>query len=150
MIIYDLACDNGHRFEGWFRSPKDFDAQLSAQLVSCPQCDSKVVRRIPSAVAIAAAHEPARPQGEGQASHALAGAHLSNNPEIQSIYRQLVKAIVANTEDVGASFAEEARKIHYQEAPERAIRGQATADEFEALKDEGIDILPLPRLKDDH
>ena len=70
--------------------------------------------------------------------------------QFASAYRQLIQAIVNSSEDVGASFAEEARKIHYNEAPERSIRGQASADECEALRDEGIDILHLPIVKDEH
>ena len=66
-----------------------------------------------------------------------------------ALYRQLVQAIVANSEDVGQSFAEEARKIHYNEAPERPIRGHATADECDALRDEGIQILSLPAVKEE-
>lgn len=67
-----------------------------------------------------------------------------------SLYRQLVQAIVSSSEDVGTAFAEEARKIHYNEAPERSIRGQATIDECEALKEEGIAVFSLPKLKDEH
>ncbi|MCK5887160.1 MAG: DUF1178 family protein [Alcanivorax sp.] len=66
-----------------------------------------------------------------------------------ALYRQLVEAIVANSEDVGQSFAEEARKIYYNEAPERPIRGQASADECEELRNEGIQILNLPAVKEE-
>jgi len=69
--------------------------------------------------------------------------------QVAAIYRQLVQAIISNSEDVGTSFADEARKIHYNEAPERSIRGEATPDECEALRDEGIDILHLPALKEE-
>jgi hypothetical protein len=57
---------------------------------------------------------------------------------------KMVRHVMANTEDVGDRFAEEARKIHYGERDERNIRGQATREETEALLDEGIDVLPLP------
>lgn len=150
MIIYDLDCENGHRFEGWFRSAQDFDDQLSRKLVSCPQCDSQQVRRIPSAVAIGSHETAVAPSAESAGLPTLpATALMSGGPEVLAIYRQLVAAIVANTEDVGSSFASEARKIHYNEAPERPIRGQATVDEFDALKDEGIEVLSLPIIKDD-
>lgn len=69
--------------------------------------------------------------------------------QAMALYRQLVQAMVASSEDVGQSFAEEARKIHYNEAPERPIRGQATSDECEALRDEGIQILNLPAVKEE-
>lgn len=148
MIIYDLSCDNHHKFEGWFRSADDFEQQLQTHLVACPQCDSHTVRRIPSAIAISS-HAT---KGAATGSESSAGGSTALMPvgiQAMALYRQLVQAIVANSEDVGQSFAEEARKIHYNEAPERAIRGQATADECEALRDEGIQILNLPAAKEE-
>jgi hypothetical protein len=154
MIIYDLSCDNNHRFEGWFRSADDFESQLERHLVRCPQCDSATTRRIPSAVAIGGHHNQERQDGNAAASEVSAtGATTALMPagaQFASAYRQLIQAIVNSSEDVGASFAEEARKIHYNEAPERSIRGQASSDECEALRDEGIDILHLPIVKDEH
>lgn len=149
MIIYDLSCDSDHKFEGWFRSADDFERQLETRLLACPQCDSHAVRRIPSAVAISSQAI----NGEANSGCALsAGTSTALMPvgvQAMALYRQLVQAIVANSEDVGHSFAEEARKIHYNEAPERAIRGQATADECEALRDEGIQVLNLPATKEE-
>ncbi len=69
--------------------------------------------------------------------------------QAMALYRQLIQTIVSNSEDVGNAFADEARKIHYNEAPERSIHGQTTAEEREALLDEGIQILQLPVLKDE-
>jgi len=149
MIIYDLSCDNDHRFEGWFRSPEDFETQLARLLIRCPQCDSADVRRIPSAVAIgghAQKGEEQMPPRAMVASTAMAPA----GSQVALAYRALVQAIVDSTEDVGSSFAEEARRIHYNEAPERAIRGQATSDERDALLDEGIEIFQLPLIRDEH
>ncbi len=147
MIIYDLICDNDHQFEGWFRSADDFDSQIERKLVRCPQCDSAVVRRIPSAVAIGGHAE----QSEEAPKHSSTPATTAMVPvgaQLAEAYRTLVQTIIANSEDVGSSFAEEARKIHYQEAPERLIRGQASSDECDALLDEGIEILHLPLLRD--
>ena len=128
MIIYDLRCANEHHFEGWFQSAADFDAQLSSHLLSCPQCDSQEVRRVPSAVAIGSHAVPVvLPDVSGGT------AVMSSGGEIMAAYRQLLRTIIANTEDVGDLFAEEARKIHYDEVPERAIRGNATRDDLEAL-----------------
>ena len=152
MIIYDLSCDNNHRFEGWFRSADDFESQLERHLVRCPQCDSPTTRRIPSAVAIGGHHDR-KEQGDNSALPEAKGATTALMPagaQFASAYRQLIQAIVNTSEDVGTSFAEEARKIHYNEAPERSIRGQASPDECDALRDEGIDILHLPIVKDEH
>lgn len=149
MIIYDLSCDNDHKFEGWFRSAGDFELQLETHLITCPQCDSHAVRRIPSAVAISS-HAINNDAISGAAASAGSGTALMPvGVQAMALYRQLVQAIVENSEDVGPSFAEEARKIHYNEAPERAIRGQATADECEALRDEGIQILHVPAAKEE-
>jgi hypothetical protein len=147
MIIYDLCCDNAHRFEGWFRSADDFETQLAKHFVHCPQCDSANVRRVPSAVAIGG-NQPdpvANPTVGGERANA-ALALMPAGEQIAAAYQQLVQAIMENSEDVGSAFAEEARKIHYNEAPERSIHGQATADECEALRDEGIEIMSLPAL----
>lgn len=151
MIIFDLSCDNDHKFEGWFRSADDFDQQLQTRLITCPQCDSHVVQRIPSAVAIAS-HPANRaiPSKAADSSTAGSTALMPVGVQAMALYRQLVQAIVANSEDVGRSFAEEARKIHYNEAPERAIRGEATPDECDELREEGIQILHLPVAKDEH
>ncbi|WP_374328902.1 DUF1178 family protein [Azonexus sp.] len=150
MIIYDLSCDNAHRFEGWFRSAEDFEAQLAQHIVRCPQCDSDDVRRVPSAVAIGGAHaEPAAVPVSSNARAGTATALMPAGEQIAAAYRQLIRAIMENSEDVGNAFADEARKIHYNEAPERSIRGQATPDECEALRDEGIEIMNLPALGDE-
>ena len=149
MIIYDLSCDNDHRFEGWFRSADDFEAQLERRIVLCPQCDSANVRRVPSAVAIGGNHQPEPTPTSGNGRVSTATALMPAGEQVAAAYRQLVRAIMDNSEDVGDAFADEARKIHYNEAPERSIRGQATADECEALRDEGIEIMNLPELKDE-
>jgi hypothetical protein len=149
MIIYDLSCDNDHKFEGWFRSADDFERQLETHLIACPQCDSHAVRRIPSAVAISSHAISNEANSSGAVSTGASTALMPVGVQAMALYRQLVQTIVANSEDVGQSFAEEARRIHYNEAPERAIRGQATADECEALRDEGIQILNLPAAKEE-
>lgn len=147
MIIYDLCCDNDHRFEGWFRSADDFNEQLARQLIRCPQCESATVHRVPSAVMInshgEAGQNPAREVTRDQ-SPAATTAMVTGGTQLAAMYRQLVRAIIDSSENVGREFASEARRIHYNEAPERAIIGEATADECEALRDEGIEIMSLP------
>ncbi|HCL87748.1 MAG TPA: DUF1178 domain-containing protein, partial [Comamonadaceae bacterium] len=63
--------------------------------------------------------------------------------ELQAAWLQLSRRIIANTEDVGTRFAQEARRMHHGEIEERGIRGQATAQEAAQLLDEGIAVLPL-------
>lgn len=149
MIIYDLCCDNDHKFEGWFRSADDFDGQIERGLVCCPQCDSHKVLRIPSAVAISSYAGEERRSDSKPANSGGSTALMPVGTQAMALYRQLVQTIVSNSEDVGKAFAEEARKIHYNEAPERPIRGQATPDECDALRDEGIQVLHLPAVKEE-
>ena len=150
MIIFDLSCDKNHRFEGWFRSAEDFESQIERRMVCCPQCDSHEVRRIPSAVAIAThADSPSAKPVQASANAHAPAVMLPGGAEVMAMYQRFVDAVMSSSEDVGRDFAEEARKIHYNEAPERLIRGQASADECEALREEGIEILSLPVITKD-
>jgi hypothetical protein len=137
MIVFDLSCTHGHVFEGWFASGDAFEEQQRANLVSCPVCDDHHVERRPSArvrvpkgeAAVDAAPKP-------EASDAVAGLPA----ELVAKLREIVK----KTEDVGERFPEEARKIHYDESPKRSIRGRASREEADALREEGIDFASLP------
>jgi hypothetical protein len=138
MIVYDLACDSAHRFEGWFSSAEDFDAQAQARRVSCPVCGSVTVSRQLSA-----------PYLNTRSASANAGAATSQatavtGDVIEALRRKFVEHVLAHTEDVGARFPEEARRIHYSETPQRSIRGRASADEVQELRDEGIEVLAVP------
>ena len=148
MKIYDLLCGGGHRFEGWFSSAEDFAGQQERGLVSCPTCGTAEVRRVPSATranfgAAAPAQLPvpaakggaAAPEGaDGKDAFAIA----------QMLYSKMLDEILSKSEDVGTGFAEEARKIHREEAPARSIRGKATDEEHQSLVDEGIPVARLP------
>lgn len=144
MIIYDLCCDSQHRFEGWFRSAEDFDSQLECHLISCPQCESDSVRRVPSAVAISTAGGQ---QTDFSSSPPNVAAAMPAGSQALTLYHQLMNAVMVVSEDVGTDFAEEARRIHHNEAPERPIRGQTTDEEYKALQEEGIGVIRLPVLK---
>jgi len=140
MIVFDLTCGHGHRFEGWFASADDFERQSKAVMVRCPVCDDASVVRLPSAkvhVGRATIDAPRADQGtETESGSAIAGI-----PD--ELVRKL-REIVRNTENVGQRFPEEARKIHYEEVPSRPIRGQASKDEADALREEGIEFTALP------
>ncbi|MGH8807858.1 MAG: DUF1178 family protein [Noviherbaspirillum sp.] len=133
MKVYNLSCEHDHRFEGWFASEEDFIRQLQAEQIACPICDNRAVVKLPSAprLNLAAAQAPQKTQASEQV-------------RAQAQVMELLRQVVANTEDVGERFADEARRMHYNEAPERAIRGVATPHECEALADEGIDVVALP------
>ncbi len=133
MLVVNLACARDHTFEGWFASADDLASQQARGLLSCPLCgDTEVVRR-PSAprLNMSGAAEPV-PDQAGRAAQA------------QQQWVQAARQLLANTEDVGERFADEARAIHHGDAPERGIRGQATPQERQALVEEGIEVLSLP------
>lgn len=143
MIIFDLCCTQGHRFEGWFASGEEFMRQQERGFVSCPVCDDAHIERLPSArvsVPKGAPRNaaPAAPSGEARDGGGDAAAGLP----AEAITK--LREIVRNTENVGRRFPEEARRIHYRETAPRAIRGQASRDEAQALTDEGIDFASLP------
>lgn len=139
MIVYDLACPQGHRFEGWFDSGDAYARQHEAGYVRCPVCDDAHVERVPSArVNVSKGAPPAAPIAAAPQPPAEAVAGIP--PELIAKLREIVRS----TENVGRRFPEEARKIHYDEAPARPIRGQASAEEATALRDEGIDFATLP------
>jgi hypothetical protein len=142
MIVYDLECEHSHRFEGWFGSAGDFDTQLEGKVLSCPICNSGNVVRRPSAsyVNTGAAEQPQRSR-EKSSSFSVPQQYANVSPEMVA---KIVEHIVKNTEDVGNKFPEEARKIYYNEAPERHIRGTATSRDVESLREEGIEVVSLP------
>jgi len=150
MLVVDLHCESGHLFEGWFASADELLAQQARGLVSCPICGDHRVTRRPSAphlnVSAHKAPEPAtstQREQEGQSTPA-ATMGADTVQALQARYLQAVRHVLANTEDVGDRFADEVRGMHHGDLPERAVRGQATEQEREALQDEGIDVLPLP------
>jgi hypothetical protein len=147
MIVFDLLCGTGHRFEGWFGSANDFARQKENRLLQCPSCGSAEVERVPSKARInlgatepkLQATKPATvpgktPDMEGKDAFAIA----------QMLYSRMLDEMLTKSEDVGKEFPNEARRIFYEQAPARAIRGQATNEEHEALLEEGIPVARLP------
>lgn len=139
MKVFNLRCNNGHGFEGWFASEDDFLDQNGRGLLECPLCADRIVKRMPSAprLNLSAGDEPS------QAADTTAVAM----PDMQAAWLQALRHVMAHTEDVGERFVDEARRIHYGESDARAIRGQATPQQRAELIDEGIEVvaLPLPR-----
>lgn len=142
MKVLNLQCGEGHGFEGWFGSEDDFQDQLGRGLVSCPLCGNAHVVKMPSAPRL----NLGAPAPTPSAAPADAKQEVMATPDasMQAALMKMVRHVLANTEDVGERFAEEARKIHYGESEERGIRGQASREETEALLEEGISVLPLP------
>ena len=142
MIVFDLLCSAGHRFEGWFGSAADYDSQRERRLLSCPTCGSAQVERVPSATRANLGAEPPKapqqpgktPDMEGKDPFAIA----------QMLYSRMLDELLTKTEDVGREFPNEARNIFYERTPGRAIRGQATQEEHDELLDEGIPVARFP------
>lgn len=141
MIVYELGCGNEHRFEGWFSSSDDFAQQLESKLLSCPLCGNEHVARVPHASYVST--RPTERPAQEQSSPPKGLPHQYANLGTE-LLANLVDRVLESTEDVGRAFPEEARKIHYREAPERHIRGTASSKEVEALRDEGIEVVALP------
>ena len=137
MIRYALACEQGHGFDAWFGSADSYDEQAEAHAVLCPNCGSTSVSKAPMApyVAKPRAERPPTPKAE--------------RPKTYAMLKKLRAELTANSDYVGPKFPEEARKIHFDEAPARAIHGEATLKEAEELNEEGVPVFPLPPLPED-
>lgn len=147
MKVLDLRCQYDHAFEGWFACEQDFQDQLQRGLLQCPLCGSGEVHKTLSAPRINLGARRLPEAAPAAPAHDIADATQTTAPDIahlQATLRQLARQALAQAEDVGPRFADEARRMHRGEAPERSIKGQASATEAERLLDEGIPVLALP------
>lgn len=165
MIRYKLICNKSHEFEGWFRSSDDYQRQAKRGLVDCPECGSRQVRKALMAPSVARrdkgrstsgrdeARQAPAPQQPVTVANAVSAEHqdfAARRREILAMMRKLRSEVLANSENVGDRFPEEARKMHYREVEPRAVHGEATASEVKELLDEGVDIYPVPQVPDEH
>lgn len=134
MKVLNLRCTHDHHFEGWFASGEDFESQSERGLVACPVCGDHAITRLPSAprLNVSGLRQDAAPPKPAQ--------------PLQAAWLKALRHMVENTEDVGERFPEEARRIHYGEVAERGIRGRASHEDAQALRDEGIEVMALPSL----
>jgi len=156
MIKYCLLCDRDHTFEAWFRSGDDFGAQKKREILSCPVCGSSKIEKALMAPNIGVKGNRASVRDGVPAVTSqpeLAGAATGLPAEVQQhvvkLARELREHVTQNADNVGENFAEEARKIHYEEVEPRGIYGKATPEEASELKDEGIEVHPLPVLPEE-
>ena len=140
MKVLNLSCLHSHRFEGWFASEDDYLSQAERGMVECPLCGEKTVTRLPSAPHVHTSTSREIVPSQTASSSADAPVALTQ----QGAWLRAVQHVMANTDDVGDRFAEEARRMHYGETDERAIRGRATREEARALVEEGIEVMSLP------
>ncbi|CAA2141039.1 DUF1178 family protein [Methylobacterium bullatum] len=159
MIRYTLVCENGHDFEGWFRSSDSYDAQAADGLVACLACGSTKVAKAMMAPAlaktVALAPDRSRSTVEPLASASVAvpsaDVPVMAEPErqLRALMRAMREHVTRTADNVGPRFPEEARRMHYGEAESRPIYGEASPAEARALVEEGIDVAPLPALPGD-
>jgi len=164
MIKYTLNCDNAHSFEGWFRNSDDFDKQVSRGLVICPVCGASEVRKSLMAPAVSTSRSKAAQVPESMPVEDTAPAPSGPAPEQQtalmsgdgrheelvSKLRDLRKQMTENADYVGNSFAEEARKMHFGEKESRNIYGETSQEDAKSLLEDGVAVLPLPTVPEDH
>ena len=168
MIRYRLKCEKRHEFEAWFASSAAFDRQAKRGQVNCPRCGSAKVHKSLMAPNIIKGVKRARAEKAAEKAAEQGGAEppvaappqpvppppaethrLAAHGELAKAMRKLRAEVEAKSEYVGPRFPEEARKIHYEEAPARGIYGEATREEAQALSEEGIEFFPLPSLPED-
>ena len=144
MIRYDILCEAEHRFDGWFASSDGFDDQVARQLIQCPVCGSHKVTK--------ALMTPGVPAKSNRNNDPVPALHAPLDPKAQAMaemVRKLRSHVEENADYVGDKFAESARRIHFGEEEQRGIYGEATIDEARELHDEGVEVLPLPKLPED-
>lgn len=140
MIKYSLICENGHQFDGWFSHSTAFDKQVEAGQLSCPHCATAHVTKAMMAPHVAT--------GRGYLTQHDGGGDIPR--ETLEMLRKVRKLVKEQAEYVGGRFAEEVRKMHYDESRQRSVYGEATADEARELKEEGVEFYPLVYLPEDH
>lgn len=140
MIQYSLHCSKGHQFDAWFKNAAAYDDQQARGIVTCAVCGDGAVEKAPMAPAVARTDGDKPSMGAG-------------NPDAAR-FRELLRAyrnrVTKDADYVGDKFAEEARKIHFEEVEARGIYGEATRDDVMGLLDDGIDFVPLPDLPEEH
>lgn len=144
MKVLNLHCAAGHTFEGWFANEADYQSQHARGLLCCPVCNTPDVHKGLSAprLNLRGGQEPAVLPAEPPSQPAATTEPAAPAQWVRA-WLELSRHLVAHSDDVGERFTQEARKMHYGDAPERSIRGQATAADVVELLDEGIDVLPL-------
>ncbi|SFK75812.1 DUF1178 family protein [Methylocapsa palsarum] len=149
MIKFSLVCAKGHEFISWFRNGAAYESQTKAGLISCPECQETIVRKAIMAPAIAVTR-PGEIKDPSASSESTPGPLLGEDDRtLRAAVEELRSRILEHSDDVGADFPREARKIHDGLVSERAIHGRASYEEARALIEDGIRILPLPTLPED-
>jgi hypothetical protein len=140
VIRYTLRCERDHEFEAWFRSMADYDRSAKERRIACLACGSAKVEKAPMAPSLS---------GTKKDDKVTLAAPDPRSAAMREMVKEFRKRVTENADYVGDRFAEEARKIHYEEVEARGIYGEATPEQARELYDEGIEFQPLPRIPDD-
>lgn len=150
MKVLNLQCARQHGFEGWFASEDDYASQQARGLLSCPLCGDMQIQKMLSAprLNLSTSRESSRLSVTAEAETGV-NTHVGSNQAApaKQLQAQLLKAmrqVIANTEDVGDRFADQARAMHHGDMAPSNIRGRTTPEVAMELVDEGIDVVPLP------
>jgi hypothetical protein len=144
MIVFDLSCPGGHRFEGWFSSSQDYEAQLGRGLVQCPHCGSAEVAKAPMAPAVSKKGNQQIASAKQNPQPAMGGQEMPQEvAEAMAKIAEFQREAIKTSEWVGDKFAEKSRAIHYGESDAKPIHGRATQKETKELLEEGIKVAPL-------
>jgi hypothetical protein len=156
MIRYTLACDKGHQFESWFADSAAYDKQAKRKLVTCPMCASAKVDKTIMAPQIStskkrakATEAPASVAAENTQEHSQVAMISPQEQEFRTKLKELREHMTKNSDNVGAKFPEEARKMHYGETEHRSIYGEASPQDAKEMLEEGIEFHPIPVLPDE-
>jgi hypothetical protein len=154
MIRYSLRCEHDHTFESWFQDSSAYDTQVKRKLVSCPACGSHGIEKAimaPRIVGKKGRESSALVQAPAETGVATTSTPLlmAQERELRAKLKELRDHIVKNADNVGDTFPNEARKMHYGEIEHRPIYGEASPDEARSLIEEGVEVSPLPVLPDD-
>lgn len=151
MIRYHLNCDNEHDFESWFQSSEAYDKLAKRKQVACPECGSTKVSKAIMApnVGVKSNKKSSVPMAVTPESAPADAKAAEARDQVMAAMRHLRSVVEQNAEYVGPRFAEEARKIHYKEAEEKGIYGEASLKDVKELAEEGIECHPLPILPED-
>ncbi|MDB5613522.1 MAG: hypothetical protein JWQ22_1175 [Devosia sp.] len=140
MIQYSLHCSQGHTYDAWFKNAAAFDEQQTRGIVTCAICGDVAVSKAPMAPSVTRS---------GADKISLTSAH-PDAAKFRAMLREYRQKVTGEAENVGDRFAEEARRIHFEEVEARGIYGNATRDEVVALAEEGVEFMPLPDLPEEH
>lgn len=124
MIVFDLQCEQDHRFEAWFASSAAFDDQRTRDLVACPYCTSVRVEKAVMSPRISTL-------GNGDAAATLA--------KLAGLQRRMLEGSTW----VGDGFAGKARAMAEGTEPAATIHGTATVEESKAMREDGVAVMPL-------